>query len=479
MASTELENETGPQRAFSARSLTATRGLANLPVAFAILAFVVGTFLVFAQPPGQGLDETAHFTRVWTLSQGDLIVPVRHREPGDYVPKCISDYLDTFSGQASKGVPYAFGRYWSSPISCSGRPVFTGVGTASANNPVSYAPAFVAVWFLRVVGAPLPIIFFGGRLASLVGFVVLFYLALRLIPVGRQVLFVLGLLPMTILLASSYSADSMAIALAAMGVALTLRCRLSSVAGPRTAFGLAVVLVGLALVKPTYFVFAPLVFMAPDRIIERIWRPIPLKLAAFVIIIGCAGLWYLAVRHDTDIPVPLFALNSHVQSSYILHHPFGFIGVLARTFFVGTGEQKWLPGLFFSTGYTRMDSPYAPIGLVVVGTVTLYYAYQLQIGAKRLLDRGSQALALVPVGLMAVGLLLVETTLFVYGTPIGSLITDAEGRYFIPFLFLLLASIALLRQPRVQRRSTRWILLGAVAMLMWLVLKIFVHDYSL
>jgi uncharacterized membrane protein len=80
---------------------------------------------------------------------------------------------------------------------------------------------------------------------------------------------------------------------------------------------------------------------------------------------------------------------------------------------------------------------------------------------------------------MAVGIVLVETTLFVYGTPVGSLITDAQGRYFIPLLFLLLASIGLLRQPRAQLKSTRWILLGVVVMLVWLVLKIFVHDYSL
>jgi 1-acyl-sn-glycerol-3-phosphate acyltransferase len=57
--------------------------------------------------------------------------------------------------------------------------------------------------------------------------------------------------------------------------------------------------------------------------------------------------------------------------------------------------------------------------------------------------------------------------------------TQAEGRYFIPFALLLLVTIGVLRQPRVRPRSTRWILLGVALMLVWLVLKIFVHDYTL
>jgi uncharacterized membrane protein len=461
-----------------ARLRRAVRRLGNLPSTFAILAFLVGSFLVFAQPPGQGLDETAHFDRIWTLSQGDLVVPVHHQQPGGYVPKCVTEYLNGFSAQASNGSPYSFGEYWKSPGSCSER-VFTGVGTASANNPISYAPSLLAVWFLRAIGASLPLIFFGGRLASLLGFIALFYLAIRLIPIGKQVLFVFGLLPITLLLASSYSADPMTISLAALAVALVLRCRLSPGATLRTAGLLGVVLVGLCLTKPALFVFAPLVFMVPDRLVDRVRPPLVMKAGAFAIIVGLAGLWYLAVRHEAGFPVPLFALNPHTQTRYILDHPFGYIEVLARTFFVGTGENKWLPGLFFSTGYQRTDDPYAPVGLVIVGSLTLFYAFQLQVGARRLLDRGTRALAWVPIGLMAVGIVLVETTLFVYGTPVGSLITDAQGRYFIPLLFLLLASIGLLRQPRAQLKSTRWILLGVVVMLVWLVLKIFVHDYSL
>ncbi len=452
--------------------------LRDLPFLFAGLAFVIGSFLVLAQPPGQGLDEATHFNRVWTLSQGQIVVPDHGGVPGGNIPQCVTAYFGEFSAKASGGSPYSFAAYWRTPA-CSTRPVFTGVGTAAANSPLSYAPSLLAVGFLRAVGAPLPLIFFGGRFASLLGFIILFYLAIRLTPIGKPVFFVLGLLPITLLLAASYSADSMAIALAALSVALTLRCRISPRATVRTACLLAASLVGLCLTKPTLFVFAPLVFLVPDRLLDRLSHPLAIKGATCAVILAFGAIWYEAVRFRHGLVVPLYGVNSYTQINYIEHDPFGYLAVLARTFFVGTGEDKWLPGLFFSTGYVRMDNPYAPVGLVVVGTVTMFYVYQLQIGAKRVLEQGARLLAWMPMGLMVVGVLLIETTLYIYGTPVRLPYTDAQGRYFIPLLFLVLASLCLLRRPRPGAKSFRWVLLGVVAMLVWLVIKILIHDYSL
>jgi uncharacterized membrane protein len=443
-----------------------------------VLALVVGTFLVFAQPPGQGLDEALHFNRVWTLAQGNIVAPVHHGTYGGYVPGCVADYLGEFSAAAAKSASFSVSHYWQSPAHCSSQ-VFANVGTAAANNPVSYAPSLIAVALLRGVGAPLPVIFFGGRLASLLGFIGLFYLAVRVTPVGRQVFFVLGLLPTTLLLASSYSADPMTIALAALAVALTLRCCLSPGADRRTFILLCVTLTALGLTKPTLFIFAPLVFLVPAGVTSEFKYPTAWRVGAVSIIVGCAGLWYLAVRHVAQAPVPLFGLNAHSQTRFIVDHPIQYIKVLARTFFVGTGEAKWIPGFFLSVGYKRVDSYYAPIGLVVLGSLILFYAFQLQLGVKRALDQGTRLVAWLPIGIALVGVLLVETTLFIYGTPVGSPITDAQGRYFIPLLFLVLITLGLLREPRHHRGSTCWVVLGVLAMLIWLILKIFVHDYSL
>jgi len=479
MTATHPVTDPVPEMQTAARIQRWARGIGDLPFAFALLAFVVGTFLVFAQPPGQGLDETVHFNRVWMLAQGNIVVPIHHGVPGGYIPKCVSDYLAHFSAQSSKAGAFSFSQYWHTPTPCSSASPFTTVGTAAANSPISYAPSLIAVAVLRGVGASLPVIFFGGRFASLLGFIAIFYLAIRTTPVGKQVFFVLGLLPTTLLLASSYSADPMTISLAALCVALTLRCCLSPRAGPRTALLLFLVLIGLCLTKPTMFIFAPLLFLVPERTIGRMQHPWLLRTGGLAIVLGFAGLWYLAVRHVAQAPVPLYGLDSHVQTRYILDHPIGYLKVLARTFFVGTGEGRWIPGFFFSVGYARTDNVYAPVGLVIVGSLTVFYAYQLQLGARRIVDCATRRLAWLPVALAAAGVLIFETTLFIYGTPVGLPFTQAQGRYFTPFLLLVLVTIGLLREPRVRIGTTRWIYLGVVGMLVWLVLKIFVHDYSL
>ena len=153
---------------------------------------------------------------------------------------------------------------WQSPHPCSSTPVFGAYGTAAFNAPIAYFPEILAVALLRAVGAPIPLIFFAGRLATLLAFVGIFYLAIRLIPMGKQVLFVLGLFPTTLLLASTYSADPMPIALAVLAISLTLRCRRAEVPDKHAFLYLFLVLAALTLTKPTMFIFAPLLFMVPS-----------------------------------------------------------------------------------------------------------------------------------------------------------------------------------------------------------------------
>jgi uncharacterized membrane protein len=461
-------------------SLQVTNRLTQLPVAFVVFASVIGTFLVFAQPPGQGLDEADHFYRVWALSGGTLIAPVHHGAAGGSIPQCVVSYISRFAAEASKRSSFSVGQYWQSPVACSQQTGFTDMGTIPAYGPISYLPAIVAVAFLHGIGAPLPVIFFGGRLASLAGFIALFALAIRVAPTGRQVLFVLGLLPTTLLLAASYSADPMTISLAALAVALTLRCFHSDKADWRMAALLFFVLLCLCLTKPNLFPFALLLFLVPTAKIRTLRYPNLVRTAGVAICLVAAGLWYLAVRNVVGVPVPLYGLDSHSQIHFITHQPVRYLEVLGRTLFGGKGQGFWLAGMFFAIGYSRPfnDTIVAPVGIVVVGSLTLWYAFQLQLGARRKIIGNTWLLAWIPIVVLVAEVLIIETTLFVYGTPVGYSTTLAQGRYFLPLLTLPLLTMGLLREPSVRPRSTRWVLLGSAVMLLWLVLKIFVHDYN-
>ena len=451
----------------------------ELPTLYAVLALTFGTFLVFAQPPGQGLDEIRHFYRVWTFVSGSFINA--QGRTGGPVPQCVSVYMNHFASAASGRGPFSFSQYWQSPHPCPSTPVFGTYGTAAFNAPIAYLPAILAVALLRAVSAPVPLIFFAGRLATLLAFVGVFYLAIRLIPVGKKVLFVLGLFPTTLLLASTYSADPMPIALAVLAISLTLRIRHTEAPYKHGFLLLFLVLAALALTKPTMFIFAPLLFMIPGPANGRLrLHPFIVQASAAAVVVVLAGLWSFLTRHIKIGDV--YGLNPHKQISFILHDPLGYIWVLARTFFESMGEARWIPGFVFSIGFPRPavpDSLYAPVGLVIVGALTLWYAYQLQFGERRQISKKNLVLVWLPVALTVVGVLLVETTLFVYGTPLGQPVTDAQGRYLYPFLALPLLTIDCFRRERHVPKSTRWIIAGSLIMLSWLVVKIFVHDYNL
>ena len=455
------------------------RKLKELPSLYVVLALTVGTFLVFAQPPGQGLDEVRHFYRVWTFASGAFIDA--HGRAGGPIPQCLSVYMNHFANAASERAPFSFSQYWQSPQPCNANPIFGTYGTAAFNAPIAYLPEIIAVGVLRAVGAPIPLIFFGGRFATLLAFVGIFYLAIRLVPVGKQVLFVLGLFPTTLLLASTYSADPMPIALAVLAVSITLRCRHRDVPDTRAFPILFLVLAALTLTKPTMFIFAPLLFMVPAPGISRTRpRPVIVQASAAVVVVALAGVWSVVTRHIKIGNV--YGLNPDKQIDFILHDPFGYAWVLARTFFESMGEARWLPGFVFSIGFPRPSVPdniYAPVGLVIVGALTLWYAYQLQFGERRASNYGALTLAWLPIVLTVAGIILVETTLFVYGTPLGQPVTAAEGRYLYPFVPLPLLTIDCFRRERQVPHSARWIVAGSVIMLSWLVIKIFVHDYNL
>jgi uncharacterized membrane protein len=458
-----------------------------LHLVFVAFALAVGIFLVFAQPPGQGLDETVHFYRVWSLAHGSLVAPRVKGEYGGYVSQCVVDYLKRFSTDATRRSAFSFANYWQTPHCPTGSP-FVAFPASAVYSLICYLPSVIVVAILAAVHAPLPVIFFLGRLASLLVFVALMSLAIRIIPVGKQVVFVLGLLPTTMLLASCYSADPMTLALAVLSVSLLLRLLLSAEPTSSDFLFLLAALVGLALAKPTFFIFAPLLFMVPStvfvgwpRILGRWTSSALIKTASVVITLVVAGLWYIAVRNALVAPVPAYGLNAHVQTHLILHHPVHFGEIFLRTLFFGKPQLEWVAGFFFSIGYQRPfhDSIYAPLGLVVLGTVVLWYAFHLQFGVRRVIERSLRILAWLPIVVMAIGVVLVVTTLFVYGTPVGSSVSLIQGRYLYEFVPLPIITIGLYRQPRNVRHSTRWIVLGVAVMLVWLVVKIFVHDYSL
>lgn len=485
----------------------------RLEVWFAVIGLVFGLALVFFIPPGAGLDEPNHFARVVTIAQGDLLASTRgpgqkvddigggpeivgqglHRA-GGAVPACVEEYLHVLRAEAAKPLPYSPGQFWRTPNGCQHRPDrFVVFENTAVNSPLSYAPEVVGVAVLRGVGAPLPVVFFGGRLAGLLVYLALVYLSLRVAPRGKAVLFLVGATPMALAQASAYSADGMTIALALLSVALALRCSLD----PRATwwwFGaLAASLVALGLSKNTYFVLAPLVLVVPaarlavrdgtagiGALVRPAWWA---KGGTVVAALVASGAWYLLVRH-----VSLAAyhpaggtIDAHLQAQYLLHHPIAYLKVLGRSLFDSSSQQIDVPGyvLAFGVGRPASSGSGPAIGAVAFAGILMGLAYRAEVGAPRpVSERGQSVVAWLPVALAIVSVLLIFTVLWVSWTPVGSLtVFGIQGRYFLPIVAVPVVTVALLWTEPEGRRRYGWFALGAVYLLVYALAKILFYYY--
>lgn len=482
---------------------------------FVAIGVVLGTFLVFAIPPFQGIDEPNHFLRVSTVVDGVVLPPTVHagtttvdiggrratvppavirphlQAKGVVVTSCLIDYIARNYDQAASAGPFSTATFYSTPPHCARAPnVFVIFDNTAINSPISYLPEVVGVGALRAVGAPLPTVFYGGRLIGLLAYVGVVALALRWATRGRGVLFVVGLMPMSLEGASTYSADGFTLALTLLVVALTIRCIDREDADWRWVAGLAASCWLLALCKDPYVLLSLLVLLVPTSRLRRLARwdlsrsgAVAVKVGIVAVAFGLAGIWYwIAVRGVTlQADYPPSQVNQAVQTTFMLHHPWGFLKLMGRSILFSSSEGAVVSGMVSSLGFARnqVSSEYPPVALIVFAGVVLFAAFRAEVGARvGTMTLRRRAAALVPLGIAVAGGLAVYAAAALRSTAPGSLlVSGVQGRYLDPLLSVPMVSIVLLRRPPARLRVERWLVAAMALLALYTVLKVFVRFY--
>jgi uncharacterized membrane protein len=233
------------------------------------VALAFGLSFALITPPSQAPDEPAHFRRAYAVSEGQLWA----RRQGDLVGGEIPASVVAFSHEFLDGFPFhperkmAPGRILAAlrlPLRPEDRQFIAFPNTA-LYGVVSYLPQASALALGRVFTDSVLLLFYLGRLANAVSAALLLGLALRLVPFFRPVFFLVGLLPMTVFLAGSFSADAVTNGLAFVLTAFAMRCAFGG--DDRLAFRdlgvLALLAILISLAKPGYSLLAGLVFLIP------------------------------------------------------------------------------------------------------------------------------------------------------------------------------------------------------------------------
>ena len=196
----------------------------HLPHRFVFFfGLLFGGSLVFLSPPYSAPDELAHFYRAYHCSQGKLYARKQDGNAGDVLPVSLTETYVAIADRAGNDEEFEIS--WAKIEKALGIPLdpqrqqFISFSNTALFSPVPYLPQSLAICVARLWGpAPLAMLYL-ARTANLIVYLLLAAAAVRLAPIHKWTLALVALVPMSIYLAASLSADAMT-----LGLSLLVRC---------------------------------------------------------------------------------------------------------------------------------------------------------------------------------------------------------------------------------------------------------------
>jgi len=415
-----------------------------------LLAMGIPTALIV--PIGGGTDEETHMIRVWDMAALYFIPNEVPREQNPFpaiywelsyrrpplVRPVKDDFYQKYGELAMDGLGYTD----------------EDLETRSVYSPLLLLPQAVVMRSVGQTGTlPAIPVYILTRMAGLLSYTVLAWLAVRVMPFGKWVVTILAIAPTMVMQAATVGADPVSNGIGFLFMAGSLDAARRSKIGGREWWGLVLLLLLLYMTKVNLVPLAmlPFLLISPAKFPNR-RSYVGLVAVALVLGVIVVGGWnLLAYAH---YKYALAGADPMGQLGYIVSQPLAFAGTVIQDIFLqGPGYVRdWIA----ATGYG-----YWPVPAIT------YVLYLLALGLA-VLDpaggipdrrtRGGLALVFGAAYLASVG------SLYVSYTPVGSsTVLGVQGRYFgmvLPLLFLALVGIPVLKGGR----GPAWLRWGAPAL---------------
>jgi len=264
--------------------------------------------------------------------------------------------------------------------------------------------------------------------------------ALKIVPTGKWIYFFLGLMPMTMCLASSLSADAMNIAVSFLITAFFLRStRLTTTISVTWYLKLLILSIVVVLSKQTSVLLIFLYFMLPTHRFGPNRRYWSLTTIYFVVCLGAIGCWTWLNRHN---PISSPHVIPAEKIAYILSHPIEFVGII-----INTATHNFRGYLYTFVGIfgwmdTRLPSFFSVMYIGVL--IIVSFIYHIDESESDWRERGVMGI------IFLTGFFVIITILYIFWSPgVTHLAEGVQGRYLIPFspLFFLMIRKKLVKMP--------------------------------
>lgn len=419
--------------------------------AYLVVLLGLGVCYSLAFSPFSVPDEDFHFSASYSLSN---FIMGKGYQSEDPVPMRVEDarLFDRLSTTLGNDEYEQMKREFSTPLisSAGDVDVETGRGhSISGNPPQAKIASAIGITLARVFSLGPLYLFYFGRFANLALYAVLVYLACRITPVGKNVLMAISLLPMSIHLAASYSYDSFIIPMSLLLLAECLRAIKSE--SRISACELIQITITAALLAPCKVIYALIALFAlfiPSKRFSSVKKARLTKLGCFVLVAAVLVLIKLGDLFVTAGVVPTAAPNSgfdyrgdevgHFYSVFdVFAAPIKFVIVLLRTL-DSYGYYYLSTMLGGSLGWFQAE-------IVAPGWLVVAYVIVVLVSAVASADDAgllSTPLRVAGIAIVLIGSLAVfASMLFGFTFNTEQLILGVQGRYFLPYLPVLLLAI--------------------------------------
>jgi uncharacterized membrane protein len=404
------------------------------------IALVMGIVFMMMLPAFQAPDEVVHAGTAYRLSNSIIGVEnvddlnyLKMREADAAYPKLTRDVTRE---QREKVWDHLFEKTENTKI--------VKVNFPSLNTfPVQYLVPALGISLGRAVGASGATVFFLGRLFNLLFFVCLITLAIKITPVGKNVMFMVALLPITIQQGMSFSYDVFLIVCAFLYIAEVFHWsegRLSLKTWSEWGHALLLVCSFVCLMMIKQHAYTPmalllLMILVPHGKVDpqKLLKLVVGLIVIVAVLICCAFVW--CHFHPLAEPTNILSYNGKPSYTiqYILNHPGDSISVFGNTLIDRTAFY-YMSGIGSQLGWldvpTNMITTIAFLPLLLAAPNMEGEEVKMRITGKR------KALYLL-ISLGCFGFTLFG--MWTGWTPLGNITVEGvQGRYLLPFMPLLL-----------------------------------------
>lgn len=412
---------------------------------FLYTALFFGLGFLFITPPFQVPDEPNHFYRSWQIAEGGFISVKQDKRVGGYLPASLEKFVQCYSPMMG-----AKDLRWKDLDTEKSRTLvlhqeqkkFYDFNNTALYSPVCYLPGSVAIFLTNLFDANPFYAFYLARLFSLLAWIALVFFAIKILPFYKWLFSFLALLPMSLFVNMSLSADVITNAVCFLFIAATLHYAYDPlIFDIKRRIKLLALIFVLASIKVVYTPLLLLLLIIPKdkfgNMKTKLTQVSLLFLFGLLVFVSWnALLTPLYINYENYNPefrdgaALVNGANMPQQLHLILHGGWYFFDVIVKSAVVAF--DMYFNGFIGTFGWLEFSVPFTLVVTSYFAILLLAFAdsdRQLKVGLwARLVFLFSFALILMLV-------LLSQHLIWDY---VGvDVILTLQGRYFIPFVPLI------------------------------------------